>query len=179
MISQQFIQNGILQIGLFAEGDGHKPYRLRLEMLPAYPQLLEETSRRVSREFPGSHFDRIVADHDVMALGVLLSIGTGIPLVYSQGRGESPVHDLVGAYDVGHPAVLLVGEYSADTANLVQNCQRVGLAIIEVIALIGDEDTIGDIPVRPLLDFTELLGELTEAGLLPKRQAEAIVAYRR
>ena len=178
MIGEHLIQNGILQVGLFVTDTGHTmPYRLRLEMLPAYPGLLEELSRQATQFIADMTFDRIVADYDVMALGVLLSVGTGIPLVYSQGRGAAPVHDLVGAYDVGHPAILFIGEYSAATSQLIRNCQRVGLQIEQVVALVGHEDQIGDISVKPLVDFGMMLEELTEKGLLPKPQAEAILAH--
>lgn len=158
---------------------GHKPYRLQLEMLPAYPPVLEEFSRLAAQQFTHESIDRIVTSNDVMAVGVLLSVETSIPLVYSRGRGESPVHDLIGAYDVGHPAVLLVGETIPETTALIQNCQRVGLEIKEVIVLIGEEAHIGDISVRPVLDFRQMLEELTAVGLLPKPQAKAILDYRR
>jgi len=177
MIAQALVEKGILQIGLFQHENTTRPYRLRLEMLPAYPTLLEEISRQVIRQFSEENTERIVADTDVMPIGVLLSTALHIPLVYSRGRGELPVHDLIGAYDVGHPAVLLVGEVTSQTQNLIQNCQRVGLEIQQVIALLGEARTEFGLPVIPILDFASMIEELSVAGLLPLRQAQAMQSF--
>jgi hypothetical protein len=113
-----------------------------------------------------------------MSIGVLLSISTHIPLVYSRGRGEVPVHDLVGAYDVGHPAVLLVGETGEKTLQLIQSCGRVGLEVQQVIAVVGETANDTFPPVLPVLEFSSMLAELTDAGLLPPHQAQAMQSFR-
>jgi len=174
---RELLEHGILQSGLFQNGNGTSPYRLRLEMLPAYPQFLGEISRQVVRHMSEVQVDRIVADADATPIGVLVSVATGIPLVYSRGRGEPPVHDLVGAYDVGHPAILLVGQHSGENSTLITNCARVGLEVQRMIPLIGDASIDGVVPVTPIMRFSEMIQAAAVDGLIPEQQAQAILAY--
>ena len=115
-----------------------------------------------------------------MPFGVALSLRTGIPLVYSRGAGEAPVFDLVGAYDIGHPALLLTNSVgwrgSPDT--LVKRARRVGLEvhtllpIIEASALIAAPD---ELPMLPLLRLDEIVRELAQEGQLCQRVMRRLV----
>lgn len=175
MIANELLHKGILQIGRFQAAAMSRPYRILFEMLPAYPPLLEQIAHVTARSIPDDA-ERIVADADVMSVGVMTSLLKQISLVYSRGRGEAPVYDLVGAYDVGHPAVLLVGEYTPATEPLIANCARVGLEVRSVIALVGSSTLNTTVPCAVVVDLHEMITQLEADGLVPAHQAQAIRA---
>src|SRR5690349_104106 len=106
---------GLLQFGSFIEQGKETPFRANFEMMPSYPDVLSQVANELARLIPrGAEDDAVTPentiDHllctwDSLPLGVALSLRTNVPLVYSRGSSAEPVHDLVGAYDIGHPAV--------------------------------------------------------------------------
>lgn len=58
-------------------------------------------------------------------------------MVCGRGRGEPVVRDLVGAYDINHPTLLLTNTYSGDAplGKLSREANRVGLKTKYLLAL--------------------------------------------
>jgi hypothetical protein len=175
MIAQQLLDSGLLELGLFVEQGRRIPYRLHLEMLPAYPKLFQTMTQAVIDKLPAKPFDRLVTSADCAVLGGAIVQKTGIPLVYSRGRGETPVFDLVGAYDVGHPACLIVNSADDSLATFVAQCRHVGLYIHTVITLVGDNYPIDDIAILSVFTLEQLITELYSTGHIPQPQLEAVL----
>jgi hypothetical protein len=124
---------------------------------------------------------RLVTTVDSLPFGVGLSLETGIPLVYSRGSGEAPSHDLVGAYDIGHPTLLLMNALDG-TQNLqkfVANARSVGLQIHHLLTIlrVGEAPTFGDITVQSLLNLHDLVKSLVDAGRLPAGHRQAVLDW--
>ncbi len=173
----ELAEAGLIQFGLF--GEQKKPFQLRLDLLPSYPQLLRDI---VAASVPFVRgFDRLVCTADSLPLGLALALETNIPLVYSRGRGQQAVNDLVGAYDIGHPALLLVQTLD-DVESIEQftkQAQQVGLGINSLLAIIATEKTgfALDIEVNALLQLTHMVDHLAAAGYLPDGHAQSIASW--
>lgn len=97
------LRAGLVQFGLF--GPDGAPVKLNCELLPAYPDILAQVAASAAEIATQPLPDRLVCTAQAVPLGVALSLRTGVPLVYSRGSDGPGVEDLVGAYDVGHPAL--------------------------------------------------------------------------
>jgi hypothetical protein len=172
MIADELSAAGIVQFGYF---DG-QPFRLNLSMLPAYPVLLAQIAEALDALRPPTMIDRLLTDALSVSLGVLLSVRCSVPLVYSRGTDESGVRDLVGAYDVGHPTLLVVHEWwgGASQRAFIEKAERVGLEVKVVLALI-DFTSTGE--VASLFTFDALLETLQASGRLPAGQVAAVRAW--
>jgi hypothetical protein len=176
MIAKQLLETGILQFGLFVENGKEYPYRLRLEMLSAYPELLQNIAYRGVQSLAAVNpFDRLVAHADAIPLATAISLNTGISLVYSRGRGESSVFDLVGAYDVGHPACLVVNTITPDIKQFLSEAQRVGLDIHTILELVSLEETLEGLEQHSIYTMQALLHELLQLNLITEHLAENII----
>jgi hypothetical protein len=169
---------GLIQFGRFAGTNGFDPLRLHLELLPSYPQVLADAARALETLTADAAYDFVIAAPDALALATALSQQRGLPLVYSRGRGETPTHDLVGAYDVGHPALLvsLIHDDGRALDRLTRSAASVGLEIMTAAALI-DLDTNADVNQRPRRSVWTLRGlvdELVGQGIIPRDQAAAV-----
>ena len=175
MIAKQLLDTGILQFGLFVENGITYPYRLRLEMISAYPQLLQNVVYRGVQSLAGvKPFDRLVSHSDAIPLASSLSLQTGISLVYSRGRGEIPVHDLVGAYDVGHPACLVVNTLTPEIEAFLSDAKRVGLDIHTILEFVSIGRMIDGIDHRAIYTMKELIHELRQLNLITEELANNI-----
>ncbi|MBC8098091.1 MAG: hypothetical protein H7Y11_01495 [Armatimonadetes bacterium] len=173
-LAAQLVKSGLIEFGYF---QNPKPgaYRLRFDLLPAYPQLLGQVATALIALFDTATIDRWVCDSDSVPLGTAISLQTGIPLVYSAGKGEAPLYDLVGAYDVGHPAALILNVVTDAglVHRLIAQGAQVGLEIKTGVALMGINATP---EITPLLPFETFIRHLMDAGMLPAGQATAIYA---
>lgn len=177
MIAKQLLDTGILQFGLFVEDGKEYPYRLRLEMLSAYPELLQNVLYRGVQALVGvPPFDRLVAHSEAIPLATALSLNTGVSLVYSRGRGELAVHDLVGAYDVGHPACLIVNTITPDVESFLADAKRVGLEIHTILEIVSTGKTIDGIECRAIYSINVLIHELQQLNLITKHLAQNILS---
>jgi hypothetical protein len=176
MIASALIETGILQFGFFADGEATKLYRLSLHTLPAYPQLMQQLIYLAVQALPEGHFDRLVAHSDAIPLGTVLALHTGIPLVYSRGKGEGAALDLVGAYDVGHPALLVVNSIRPDISHLIAQCRGVGLEIESILELVSLGGQIEGIPGYCMTSLKALIYDLKQKSLIPEKQAEAVLS---
>jgi len=177
MIAQELLDTGILQFGLFVEDEQEKPYRLRLELLSAYPPFMQQIVYRTVQALPMKMFDRLVSHSDCVPLASAVSLHTGIPLVYSRGRGEGAVHDLVGAYDVGHPACLIVNTWDKSLSDFLANCRRVGLEIHSIVEIIGRGSSVEGIELHTVYTLKAILQQLQQDKLIPKELVETVQQF--
>jgi hypothetical protein len=171
---------GLLQFGQFFDESGNAtPLRLNLHILPAYPAVLKRLVEAVVDAL-SSHVDRLVCPADSVPLAVTSAVKTGIPLVYSQGSAHAPAFDLIGAYDVGHPAALLINtlESADDVRHLIGACSRVGLRVKTTVSVVTlQEIDLPGIDVFSLVPLTGMLDYLVDSNRLPVGQAALVARY--
>jgi hypothetical protein len=168
---------GLLQFGWF---DGGVPFKLHLDMLPGYPDVLRVVAA-AAQPFLCSN-SRLVCTAEALPLGVALSLLADVPVVYSRGRGEEVVNDLVGAYDIGHPALLLVNTLQCEDANsvaaLIGQARQVGLDIRQTVAVVQVDTKITlDVEVHALLNLADVVETLVEIGRVPAGQGKAVSVW--
>lgn len=176
-LATPLFKSGMLQFGRFIDSDGSaSPYRIRMEMLAAYPALLQQmTYRGVQSLASAKPFDRLVTLSDSIPIATALSLNTGISLVYSRGTREPLVHDLVGAYDVGHPACLIVNTADDTTSDFVQKARKVGLEIHTVLEVIAQGYTVQGISQHAILTMPALIHELRQNNGITQYMADAVL----
>ncbi len=162
---------GLLQFGRF----GDAPLCFHCGLLPSFPQLLQELAVLAAAQVSG--VDRLLAAPDALALGTALALQTGVPLVYSRGTHDATVSDLVGAYDIGHPTLLLCCEINEESEllELARRAQTVGLEVKAALLLLGDgRHCLGHLPLVSLFSLPELVDQLVADGALPAGQAALV-----
>ena len=167
------VETGLLQFGLF-EG---VPFKLSLDMLPSYPDVLRLLRDEAIQELEQVEYDHLVCTHDAFALGMALSLELDKPLVWCREKVKSAASDLVGAYDFGHPAVLITSIWDDPQPinHLIQVAGRVGLEIETVVAIVDFERAdIDDYTVCSLLKLWDSVNQLVTWGQLPAGQAQAV-----
>ncbi|MCY4527270.1 MAG: hypothetical protein OXB89_11770 [Anaerolineaceae bacterium] len=165
-LGRDLLDCGLLQFGLI----GEDPWQLHVELLPSYPDLLHELAILTEPYLQG--VDRLLAANGAMAWGCALALRQRVPLVHCRGD------ELVGAYDIGHPTLLLACGHEADDEllALVQRAGRVGLEVCAVVSLVDSgRDRLGKAPVHALLDLEELVQELVSGGALPAGQGRQVM----
>ena len=173
-ILELLLETGLLQFGWFDEQQ--VPYQLNLDLLPSYPDVLAQIVEYAAPLV--RQVDHLVSVPSALPLGIGLSLKTGVPLVYSRGMDNStPVYDLVGAYDIGHPAMLLANDLrdSGNLARLTNNARQVGLEIERLLVLV-DDGTLGQdtIPMTSLIHLPTAVDRLVETGHLPPGHGRAV-----
>jgi hypothetical protein len=169
---QLMMETGLIQFGRFPRNDVSVPVQFHFDMLASYPDVLDAAVMELSRSIPPA--DRLVCTSDAVPLGVALTLKTGIPLVYSRGGEQEPAYDLVGAYDIGHPAVFITNVVGmTDHSALLSSVRRVGLDVRSVITLI-DLSAASELPISALFRLTNLVDVLVEREELPRGQAAAV-----
>lgn len=179
MIGQRLIQAGLIQFGAFPRTGEVVPFDLTLKLVASYPDLLRDLADAAAERLDGVPMTRLLATSEAVPLGVALALRLGVPLVYSKGSGSSPVDDLVGAYDIGHPALLVTNSVGFDHSveNLVKGARRVGLEIHTLVTLLeGRPPALEELGVNviPLVRLGELVDQLRAAGDLPGGQANLV-----
>jgi hypothetical protein len=152
------------------------PFSLHLDMLASYPAALAAVIDAAQVAVQGVDYDRLLCSFDAVPFGVALGLGAGIPLVYSRGSGDQPVSDLIGAYDIGHPALLLTNSvgWEAYPAHLISGAKRVGLEVHTVLTVLETRPVREAAKVLPLLRLGEVVGDMEAAGRIPARHAQAV-----
>jgi hypothetical protein len=180
-IAEWLLDTGILQFGYFVIDHKIAPVRFCPEYLPTYPQLLAEATRLVLLEFDVSGVDHLIATADSVPLGTACSLQTGLSLVYSRGRGEAAVYDLVGSYNSGHMSALLMNyiEDAAATQTFISNAASVGLETQAIVTLVEMRpvDQLAGITVRSVFRLADIVQELVTTGRLPEGQAQAVLTW--
>jgi hypothetical protein len=166
---------GILQFGYFVTDDKVTPVRFCPEYLPAYPQLLDSVTQSALTRLDISQFDHLLVMSDSVPLGVACSLQTKLSLVYSQGRGEAAVYDLVGSYNSGHMSALLVNwiEDKKSIEKFISNARSVGLETQVIVTLleVHPVDQLAGISVRSVFRLVDFVQELLTVGRLSEAQA--------
>jgi hypothetical protein len=177
-IAEWLLDTGILQFGYFVTDHTVAPVRFCPEYLPAYPQLLTEMAKLVLLQFDVSKVDHLIVTADSVPLGVTCSLQTGLSLVYSCGRGEVAVYDLVGSYNSGHMSALLVNCVSDAVAlqTFISNARSVGLETRAIVTLLEMQpvNQLAGIPIRSVFRLVDIVQELVTMGRLPEGQAQAV-----
>jgi len=180
-VSKWLLDTGILQFGYFVKGDVVAPVRFCPEYLPAYPQLLAELAKLVLLHFNVSEVDHLIATVDSVPLGLVCSLESGLSLVYSRGRGETAVYDLVGSYNSGHMSALFLNciDDTAAIERFILNARSVGLETRSIVALLEMRhvDQLAEITVQPVFRLTDIVQELVAAGRLSEGQAQAVMKW--
>lgn len=160
----------LIQFGMFRESTGLAPVRFGFEMLASYPDLL----RRIARSVPTPHSERLLCTHDALPVGIALSLEQGIPLVYPQFVADH--WDLVGAYDIGHPTVLVTNVRGVDepVSRLITQAHRVGLHVTSMTAIVDTGHSTLPQPATCLFALEDIVRELVGEGELPEGQAKAV-----
>lgn len=186
-LTQQLVECGLMQFGLFqcettpCEATP-SAMRLRLDMLPSYPDVLQMFVSLVGQYIETiPSLDFLVCTASAIPLASVLSYRHRIPLIYSRGQGEVPVHDLVGAYDVGHPACLIVNTFDdLQLMSVLDGAQRTGLEISRIVSLMDvglhRMETRGFHSTgHSLLRLQDVLRELCDAGWIRVTQMEQVL----
>jgi hypothetical protein len=176
-VTHLLLEAGLVQFGRFNNALLPTPFHLSLEMLPSYPHVLRVLVNEAKALLSPFRVDRILCTPDAVPFGVGLSLETNIPLVYSRGRNESRVRTLVGAYDIGHPAILVTNILSSfkPLSQIVSDARRVGLDTHTVLAIVdlGIASLPQDMRVASLVRLLDLA--LTDQ--LPPDQRKAVLNW--
>lgn len=108
-----------------------------------------------------------------MPLALALALLTGKSLIYSHMQELPPARSLIGAYDVGHPA-LLVSNTLADSTSLdrlIHQGKQVGLEVHSVLALTdfpAGHKLQSDVEIITILRLGQIVDHaLTEGHITP------------
>jgi len=174
---------GLIQFGRFVQPDGTIwPLAVHLRWLPSYPALLRDTAAALADLLPGIEADRLLTTADAIPIGTALALHTGLPMVYPYGAGRDAAFAIEGAYDVGHPTVLLSDTLvDPDQAAALSSLARlVGLEIRAVLAVLdlglGAREKLhaAGYAVRCALTLRDALPLLEHDGLLPPTMRAAV-----
>jgi len=172
---------GILQFGYFVKDEGVSPVRFCPEYLPAYPQLLIELAQQTLSQLNFSEIDYLLVTADSVPLGVACSLETGLSIVYSRGRGEPVVYDLVVSYNSGHTTTLLTNCINnvATLETFISTARSVGLETHSIVSLLDMKtiDELAGIPVRSVFRLVDVVQELLAIGRLTDGQTQAVMKW--
>ncbi len=172
---------GILQFGYFVVDAKTVPVRFCLEYLPAYPQLLSVIAQMTLAQIDLSTVDHLIVAADSVPLGVACALQSELSLVYSRGRSEPAVYDLVGSYNSGHKGALLINgvEDEITIEKFVSNARSVGLEVPSIVSVLELKPyaQLAGIPVRRVFRLADLVKELLNAKRLSEEQTQAVMKW--
>ncbi|HEX3053212.1 MAG TPA: hypothetical protein VHP83_21315 [Aggregatilineaceae bacterium] len=177
---------GLIQFGQFVQDDGTIwPVALHLRWLPSYPALLREVAAALEPLLGDA--DRMLTTVDALPIGVAVSLRSERPLVYPYGevRDYTAAYAIEGAYDVGHPTLLLSDVLidAPQAEAITALAKKVGLDVIRVVAVIdlgrGAREALeaAGYTVQTVLTLDEMLPILEAEGLLPPKMREAVMRW--
>ncbi len=179
---------GLIQFGRFAhEDDRVSPVQVVLGWLPSYPALLAEAAAGIAPLLAEVQGDRLLTTVEAIPLGVAVSLHSGLPMAYPYGgvRDYTVAFAIEGAYDVGHPTVLLADVLidAGQAQQITALARRVGLDVRAVVALMdlgrgAREDLLArGYTVRTALTLRACLPVLEAEGLLPPLMRAAVEGW--
>lgn len=181
-LAEKLLDAGLIQFGRFQVSNHPVPFRMLLDYLPAHPALLGQLAQAVSAWLP-TGIDRVLVERDDLALGVALSLNSGIPLIYSREQCEDAAFDLVGAYNSGHRAVLVttVLDNAENVTALAARARRVGLDVRNLLALISvrQSDVSSGLDFTAVLRFDEITQHLGHVGRIPAAHVQTTLEWLR
>ena len=180
------IEYGIIRFGRFSDGKGGwMPFKLNLEWMVSYPDVLKTAAFDVQNHFRVhnesiNQFERILCPIDALPVATLVSANTGIPVVYSRGQGTAATHDLVGAHDINHPTLLITTTHVSAHSGLsdwVEGANQVGLKVCYHLSLVEGFTASGlGIATGNLTSISSLARLAAHGGLITHPHYEQIVA---
>jgi orotate phosphoribosyltransferase len=176
-LARCLLDAGLIQFGWFRRGDTTLPFSINLDMLASYPGILNQAAEAAQEITEAQEVTRLLCTVDAIPFGVAVSQRTGIPLVYSRGVGEAPVFDLVGAYDIGHPTLLLTNsvEWNESLFALVKGARQVGLEVHTMVVILEIHPGESDVAVIPLLRLADVVRDMDAEGQLPQNQVQVVL----
>jgi orotate phosphoribosyltransferase len=158
------LDNGLVQFGMF--GAEEAPYLIQIGLLPSYPAILKALANGMGAFIP-SKIERLLTVASAYGVGLALSLASDVPMVYSLGTSGIGVADIIGAYDVGHPTVLIVDVWRGEDAilPLIQKAEGVGLSIEGVICCFSvgqPEMKTSTLSVQTWVDVADMVEVLIE-----------------
>lgn len=174
---EQFWRAGLIQFGRFED----VPFKIQFELLPSYPDIWSNLLDRLMKLADITQYERLLAPADSLPLGTVLSYSTNIPLVYSKGTVREGVYDLLGAYDVGHPALFVANVWAGGDKTypaLIQKAGRVGLELDKALVIMTyGENHSSNMPIHTLFRFEDVVMMLYFAHKLPMGQVDAVLEW--
>ncbi|RPJ02292.1 MAG: hypothetical protein EHM39_02145, partial [Chloroflexi bacterium] len=101
---------GLIQFGRFVQPDDSTwPVAVNLRWLPSYPALLGETAAALHPLLDGITADRLLTTAEAQTTGEEQSLRDSLrrDKTYGEVRDYTAAFAIEGAYDVGHPTLLL------------------------------------------------------------------------
>jgi hypothetical protein len=138
-LAEALITNGLLQFGQFQVDGAIQPVSVKLDLLASYPDVLKLIRASLLSNPLQVSIDRILCPIDTLPIAVAVGLELEIPVVYSRRSSEAAVFDLVGAYDIGHPTLVIANYADSSLMSLIAQAERVGLrsaAVWTVIELV-------------------------------------------
>lgn len=178
-LAQTLLDHGLIQFGWFQRHGARLPFALDFELLASYPALLARIAAEAQAALADIQVTRLVCPAAALPLGVAYALRSGVPLVYSRGTSEQPVFDLIGAYDIGHPTLLLANALDHEPLHLIAEARRVGLDIRTALILLELRPlppTAG-LRVVPLLRMADVVDEAAAQGRLAPTHAQAVLDW--
>ncbi|MFW5709301.1 MAG: hypothetical protein ACOCX5_03670 [Chloroflexota bacterium] len=174
---EQLMACGLVQFGQF--GPDARPLAIHAHLLPSYPDVLQAMVHRADPTRFHLTVDRLVCSVDALPFGVAFSLTSAIPLIYNLGTDQPGVYDFIGAYDVGHPALLIANTWSADALSiqLINKAKRVGLEISGILSLFDIGQPVDGMAVYSVVDIQTMVDSLVAESRLPPGQADAVKAW--
>jgi len=175
---EQFWGAGLIQFGRFDE-DG-VPFKIVFDLLPSYPDIWSNVLERLILLADVNRYERLLASSEALPLGTLLSFLANVPLVYSRGTGREGVYDLLGAYDVGHPALFVANTWQNSHEGLIHKAKKVGLEIHTAWVLMTTGKVTANMPnltIHSLFRLEDVMLDLHTAKKLPTGQVDAVLAW--
>lgn len=165
----------LIQFGRFQRGNTIWPVNVQLEMLPSYGEILSMAADQLAGF--SNNVERLVCDIDSLPLALAISLRLSLPLVYSRYNvGIAP--ELVGAYDIGHPAILIVNSTGVvDHTQFVRSAGRVGLVITAIYALLDYGIDLSFPESQRLFTLEEYVDFLVSNNKLPAGQASSVTTW--
>ncbi len=166
------VQAGMIQFGHFtpAYGQSAAPVRFQFTLLPSFPHLMASVADKflalLGDVAPNT---RLLATQNMIGVGSLMAVQTGIPLLYSIPNGQTL--KIEGTADVSNPIVLITDVLWGHNADqlLWRESVRIGLPIESAISLldvVGGANNMANFRRGALYQFDELLQWLYTESLI-------------
>ncbi len=175
LLIERYLDAGLIQFGMFEVGEVVRPFAIKLDMLPSYPELLLRSAMALVRAAGEDPFSHLLTPARSIALGTAVGLEMTTPLVYQPRHDKT---ELVGAFDIGHPAAMIIDVFDRKfpPMTLINYARHVGLDIQYAYALVDLEN--GALPpgiqVFSVLTLRRIVDWAAGDRRIPPGQANAV-----
>ena len=183
-LALRLARDSLIQFGQFVQPDGAVwPVALHLGWLASYPALLRDVAAALEPLVDASGADRVLTTGESITLGIALALVADRPVLYPAANPpDGAAFAIEGAYDVGHPTVLLTDVLldRVQAESLRALAGRVGLEIHAVVAVIdlglGAREALqaAGFEAAALFRLREMLPVLERHAILPPRMRASV-----